>query len=532
MLFRLFEKKIRQAERLLRERQLEARDGVSCPLTPELSGVLAVDLANIKGLVGTSGDIRITEFSFGENGEIKAAILFVDGLVNQDVLINSIMLPLKAYRGQDMTLPEQAVDVVDFIKEEILCSTDITEEKSPRKLIHSFISGDTVLVVNGFKKGLIISSKGWDKRGVSEPQTEAVVRGPREGFTESFRTNTALIRRRIKTPALRIEHMIIGEKTFTSVAVCYIEGVADDNVVKDLRERLSRINIDAVLDSGYIEQLVEDSPLSVFATVNYTEKPDVAVARMLEGRVGIIVDGSPFVLTVPMLFIESFQTAEDYYIRPLFASVTRILRYIAFLIAIFAPAIYIALTTFHQELIPTTLLFTIANAKEGTPFSAFVEALIMVFSFEILREAGLRLPRPVGQAISIVGALVMGEASVSAGLVGAPMVITIAITAVAGFVVPNQSDAASILRLVSMAFAAMLGGYGIALVFLGIMIHLATLKSFGTVYFDGLSPGTNIQDSLVRAPLWAMIRRPEAIAKNDITRTEPVLPPEKKGGGQ
>jgi spore germination protein KA len=206
--------------------------------------------------------------------------------------------------------------------------------------------------------------------------------------------------------------------------------------------------------------------------------------RILEGHVAIVSDGSPFVLTAPMLFIESFQTSEDYYVRTITASMSRILRFLAFTLTVFAPALYIALTTFHQELIPITLLYTIADAREGTPFPAFFEALVLIFAFELMREAGVRLPRPVGQAISIVGALIMGEASVSAGIVGAPMVITIAVTAVAGFIVPRQSDAVSILRLIAMVFASALGGFGIAMVFLAILMHLAKLQSFGVPYFE------------------------------------------------
>jgi spore germination protein KA len=322
-----------------------------------------------------------------------------------------------------------------------------------------------------------------------------------------------------------MDHLTIGEKTDTNVCLAYVEGVADPGIVETAKARLKSINTDAIIDSGYIEQYIEDHPFSIFSTIGYSEKPDVVASRILEGRVAIISDGSPFVLTAPMLFIESFQSSEDYYIRPFYASMIRILRYLAFFITVAAPAIFVALTTFHQELIPTTLLFTIAAAREGTPFPAFLEALILVLSFEILREAGVRLPRPVGQAISIVGALIMGEAAVSAGIVGAPMVIIIALTAVAGFAVPEQNDSASIMRLILLILGSMLGGFGIAIGFLGILIHLASLKSFGIPYCVSLTFNHNMQDSYVRMPLWSMSKRPKGIANHDIVRNNMQIPP-------
>jgi len=353
---------------------------------------------------------------------------------------------------------------------------------------------------------------------VSEPQSEQVIRGPREGFTENFRTNTALVRRRIKHPNLRMEHMKIGKKTATNLCLCYIKDIAHPEVLRQLRERLSTIDTDSILDAGYIEQYIEDAPLSLFSTVNYTEKPDVLAGKILEGRVGILVEGSPFALTVPFLFIESFQTAEDYYVRPFYASIARLMRFLAFAISLFALPVFIALTNFHQELIPTRLLFTIARAREGTPFPSFLEAIIMVYAFEVLREAGLRLPQPVGQAISIVGALIMGDAAVAAGLVGAPVVIVVALTAVAGFVVPSQVDSLAMLRTVLILLTATLGGFGLAVGFLGILLHLATLRSFGAPYFASVLPSSDQQDSFIRAPLPLMFRRPRNIAWADVFR--------------
>lgn len=486
---------------------------------------LGANLEVLRKDLGTSKDIIFREFRYGENSEYKAALIYVDGLVNSDAIVQSIMHPMmlshRLTEYQESTMSR----TLDGVRQTLLCSGEVSETQTMGGVIDGCLNGDTVLLAEGFDKALVIGTKGWEKRNVAEPESESVVRGPRECFTENFRTNTALLRRRIKTSRLRMEHMVIGEKSATNVCVAYIDGVADPHVVDTVKARLNNIVTDSVLDSGYLEQAIEDRPFSIFPTIGYTEKPDVAAAKMLEGRVAIVSDGSPFVLTAPMVFVESFQTAEDYYVRPLYASLIRLMRYMAFFLTVFAPAMYIAFTTFHQELIPTTLLFTIAAAREGTPFPALVEALVMVLSFEVLREAGLRLPRPVGQAISIVGALIMGDAAVSAGLVGAPMVITVAITAVAGFILPSQNESVTVLRLLMMFLGAAWGGYGITLGFLAILVHLASLRSFGVEYGGWLAFTQNMQDSYIRMPLWSMRNRPAKIARHDVTRRVPQKPP-------
>lgn len=492
----------------------------------QLQKELETNLTNFKKCIGDSADVKTHQFSFGPNNEYKGALFFIDGLVNGDRISETIVKPLIFGKIEDSLLQP---DSMVAVRQSMLLSPDAQESNDFVELVNGCLSGDTVLLIDGIAEGLIISTRGWEKRGISEPQSESVIRGPREGFTESLRTNTALIRRKIKSPDLRMESFVLGERTKTDVCIVYLKGVADPEVIETLRYRLDSIDLDSVLDSGSVEQYIEDKPFSIFATIAYTEKPDVGAANILEGRVGILVDGSPSMLTVPMLFVESFQTSEDYYIRTIYASVLRMLRYLAFFFAVFAPAIYIALTTFHQELIPTTLLITIAQAREGTPFNAVLEAYILILAFEILREAGLRLPRPVGQAVSIVGALIMGDAAVSAGIVGAPMVITVALTSVAGFVVPAQSDAISIMRVIMTGLGAFLGGYGLAIGFLAMCVHLATLHSFGVPYLSGIAPAQlqSAKDVFIRAPLWSMLRRPQDIARHDMVRRKFMIPPAK-----
>ncbi len=490
---------------------------------PEINPSLDAALSDMKRILGDDSDLVVHRFHFGPGNGYEGALFYYDGLINQDIVIDAILRPLQGWHAPDPAPQKEALS--ETIDLDVLRTGDIKRVEVPFALASSCLSGDVCILFEGCQQALVVSARGWDKRSVTEPQSETVVRGPREGFTENLRTNTALIRRKIKSGRLRSELMTIGEKTMTAITIMYLDGVADPNVISKVKYRLKRLKVDSILESGYIEAYIGDAPLSPFSTIGYSEKPDVVAAKVLEGRVAIVVDGTPFVLTVPMLLVESFQTAEDYYQRTFYASTIRILRYIAYFLAVFAPSIYIALTTFHQELIPTTLLFTIANAREGTPFPVYMEALIMVFAFEILREGGIRLPRPVGQAISIVGALIMGDAAVSAGIVGAPVVITVAITAVAGFLVPSQSDSASILRFIMMLAAAFMGLYGVAFAFLAVMIHLSTLDSFGVPYFDGFAWTRNLQDSIIRMPLWSMVKRPKGIAEGDIKRRRFFFPP-------
>ena len=347
-----------------------------------------------------------------------------------------------------------------------------------------------------------------------------MVRGPREGFTENLRTNTAMLRRKIRNSSLKIHSLEIGRRTRTRVDILYLEGITNPTLVEEIKRRLEKIDTDELLTAGYLEQYIEDAPFSAFQTIWSSEKPDAIAGKLLEGRAAIAVDGTPFVMSVPMLFVENFQTSEDYTIRSYYATVLRILRMAAFFISMFAPALYVALTTYHQELIPTALLFTMAAASEGVPFPAAVEAGIMMFTFEVLKEAGIRMPRPIGQAVSIVGALVMGQSAVQAGLVGAPVVIVIAITAVSGFVIPFASDATSLLRWVMLLLAATMGIFGITLGAIATLIHLTALKSFGANYLAPFAPfqAADQKDAAVRAPLWLMRTRPQALNPQDLKR--------------
>ena len=503
--------------------------GAESPSEPEdlLGDKLAFNLAALSKCLGNSPDVIIREFSIGSKEEFKGAIIYIDGLVDKAQIDRDILAPLMVdTRKIEAEVSNQAV--LSLIQNKLLPIGEVNTKITVSAVIESVLAGDTALLIDGATEALVLSTVGWEKRAIEEPASEVVVRGPREGFTETLRTNTALLRRKIRNSNLTFEVMSIGKQTMTDVCIAYIKGVADDSLIGEIKRRLTRIKTDSILESGYIEEFIEDAPFSVFPTVGRSERPDAVAGKILEGRAAILVAGTPFVLTVPMLFIETFQSPEDYYARAYYGSLVRWIRYIAFGLSLLMPAIYVALMAFHQELIPTPLLVTLAAAREGLPFPVVFEALGMGLLFEILREAGIRLPRPVGQAVSIVGALVIGQAVVTAGLVGAPMVIVVASTAIASFVIPTLSDLTALLRIILTILAGMFGAFGIIIGLLALLIHLASLRSFGTPYLAPVVPffGSDLKDVIVRAPWWAMLLRPHNMGGDDPERQEFLLRPE------
>lgn len=505
-----------------------------------LSASLDDNIRMLKQIFSDCSDVTFREFYIGTPAKIKGLIIFIEGLAEKNLLNDSLM------KSMMFELPNLPVakemntgNAFTVIKERLLPFAEAAETEDMMEMIQLVLAGDAAFLIDGSAKALMPCTKGWDKRAVTEPETETVVRGPREGFTESLRTNTVLIRRRIKSTRLKMENMQIGVLTKTDVNIVWIEGIADSKVVQEVRNRLGRINTDSILESGYVEEFIEDAPFSVFPLVNYTERPDRVAAALLEGRVAIITDTTPMVLMVPVTFTDFLQSSEDYYLKYIFASVLRLLRLVTLNIALLLPAFYVAIVTYHQELLPTPLLISIASAREGVPFPAFVEALLMETTFEVLREAGVRLPRPVGQAVSIVGALVIGEAAVTAGLVSPAMVIVVALTAIASFTIPAYSGsfAVRLLRFPIMVAAAALGLFGIMAALLAILIHLCSLRSFGVPYLSPIAPTSwrDLKDIIVRAPWWKMFTRPRLIGYVEPARQNygqrPKPPQQSRGAG-
>ncbi|MET3546301.1 spore germination protein KA [Paenibacillus favisporus] len=418
--------------------------------------------------------------------------------------------------------PEKDERFLRLFKEKALAVGEIYEISEWSKLYIHLMSGDTILFIDRIGIAVIASTKGGERRSVSEPESQTVIRGPREGFTESIRTNTALLRRKIKSPNLWLEEMQLGRVTQTDVGIMYIHGIVDEKNVDEVRKRLSVIDIDGVLESGYIEELIENTNKTIFPTIYHSERPDVIAASLLEGRIAILVDGTPFVLLLPTTFNMFFQASEDYYNRFDVGSLIRVLRFSSFLIGLLLPSFYVAIIGFHQEMIPTSWLLKLAVQREGVPFPAFVEAFIMETVFEILREAGVRMPRSVGNTISIVGGLVLGQAAVEAGIVSPVVVIVVSLTAIASFVSPayNIGIAARMLRFIMLIAASLFGIYGIACTLLMMVLHLCSLKSLNVPYMTPYSPIilSELKDSMIRAPQDHMKKRPKLISRNDTVR--------------
>jgi spore germination protein KA len=342
-------------------------------------------------------------------------------------------------------------------------------------------------------------------RSIEEPPSEPVIRGPREGFVERQQLNVGLLRNYIVTPNLKLEDFTVGRLTQTNVLLAYIEGLADTAVIERIRKKITGIKVEGVLESGYIEELIRDDPFPLFPVVLVTERPDAVAGALLEGRAAILVDNTPFVMVVPITFWSGLQASEDYYLRYPIATFARWIRFIFLLVAVFAPSFFVAVTSFHQEMIPTSLLLSIASAREPVPLPIMIEALIMEIIFEALREAGVRLPKPIGQTVSIVGALVLGQAAVQAGLISTPILIVVSTTGIAAFLIPRftYANGVRLLRFPMILLAGSLGLYGIALGFLAVLLRLVHLKSFGVPYFAPLAPFSlrALKDVVVRAPI-------------------------------
>lgn len=377
----------------------------------------------------------------------------------------------------------------------------------------SILGGDAVVIVDGTDGYLICSVKKWDKRAIAEPPTSTVMRGPREGFIEDVKTNLSLIERRLKSPSLAVEKMTIGRLSQTTVALVYLADVAAPEVVNAVRDKLAKIDIDALTDSHYIQPYLEERPFSIFHQTGVTEKPDIVTAKLLEGRVAIVVDGSPMVVTVPFMVIEDYQSSEDYYERPSLSTFLRILRLVSIFFAVLLPGFYVALQEYHYSMIPLRFLITVMTAVNGIPLPPLLEIMFVILLFEVIREASVRMPRAVGMAMSIVGALVLGETAVKAGIISSPAVMITALSSIALYVAPNQEGTLTLLRVAFTALGGLGGMYFMLVGMLYLVLYLCSMGGFGTPYLAPLAPFVpgDLKDSFYRASLLRMNERPKSI---------------------
>lgn len=515
-------------EQLLADK--EKQDSSEQPQSKEtIKRSLHENLKKIREAFGNSSDIVTREIRIGRQGEIRVGIIYTDGLINSEANHNFVMESLMfELRRNEVDLKDLAgLTLLNYIKEMVLTVGSIEDVHDFNVITNAVLSGKVVLLFDGYEQGFAVEMKGGKERGVQETTTETTIRGPREGFTENLRVNTSLIRRKIKDHRLWIESKKVGKVTKTVVSIMYIKGIVREEVVQEVRSRIEQIDIDGILESGYIEELIQDDSYTPFPTIYNTERPDIVAGHLLEGRVAILVDGTPFVLTVPSIFVQFLQSPEDYYQRSDISSLIRLLRFFGFFTALLAPSLYVAITTFHQEMLPTQLLISLAAQREGVPFPAFIEAFLMEIMLEILREAGLRMPRAIGQAVSIVGTLVVGTAAVDAGIVSAAMVIVVAFTAISSFMVSSYDLAITvrILRFVFMGLAASFGLFGIILGLVALVLHLSSLRSFGVPYLSPMAPFAlaDQKDVFVRLPRRLLIFRPRLFSSQQNTKREKSL---------
>lgn len=438
-----------------------------------------------------ANDLVFREFKLGGPDGVQMFLFYIDGMADRNLINNFVLEPLMIdSRIVKPSLEEIKNRISTATKMSALTVTDIKEVEKMEDVFLNVMSGETALFMDGFEKAIIIATRSWPARGPGDPMSETIIRGPRDGFTETMRFNTALVRRRIRDTNLKIKQMQVGVRSKTDIALVYIDDIVNKSLVEEIEKKLKKISIDAVLESGYIEQFIENKSLTVFPQMQATERPDVVAGRIYEGRVAILVDNTPFALIIPTGLNAFLQSPEDYYTRPTIATFLRYIRFMSLILSLVAPALYIALISFNPAIIPAKLLISIAASREGVPFPAFIEAFIMELTFELLREAGVRLPRAIGSTIGIVGGLVIGQAAVSAGVVSPIMVIIVAVTAIASFAIPNYEVAAGfrLIRFVLMIMASIYGLYGVILGLIGTLIHLVNLKSFGVPYLVPFAP--------------------------------------------
>ena len=473
-----------------------------------IKGILMDDLVQLRTLFGVSADLTIRRLTVCG---YSAAVVSIEGMVDRHIMANAVILPMTGLSGEGQP-PEQ---LMSRIRDEVLGFTDLLQVTTMEELTNLITSGFAAVLMDGVPFAVLGGLQAFMIRGINEPSTEVTVRGSREGFTEAIRVNMSMIRRRMKTPELTFEMLSVGDSSQTAVCLCYMRDRVSASLLNDVRAHLQDCPLDVVLESGYIQPFLENRQRSLFASVDTTERPDTLCGKIAEGRIGVMVDGTPFVLVVPYLFVEHFQSMDDYTQNPIYASFIRIVKYVAFFISILLPGLYVAVGTHHPEMFPPTLLMTFLNSDHSTPFPLVFEAILIHFLFEIMREAGLRFPKSVGHAVSIVGALVIGESAVRAGIIGAPMVIIVALTTLSSFVLPTLYGPITILRFIFIVLGGVLGLYGVVLGTVLFLCSICAMNVDSIPYLAPISPFSlkAMRDVFIRAD-WRILGRRRFLVQN------------------
>lgn len=462
----------------------------------------------ISGKFATPNNVVTHEFKCGK----KSGALIVHPDLSDAATARAAIFALENCAKRLSSLED--FDRYALLEYEITISSDIDD------CVNKLLNGDMLLCIESDDRYAVINARKYTTRGITEPPTETVMRGPREGFIEDLRTNLSLLERRLKTPDLAIERLEVGRRSKTNVAMCYLSSVASPKVIKKLKNRLEKIDIDGIVDSSFLVPYIEENPLSLFNQTGLSEKPDIIAAKLLEGRVALFVDGSPMVITVPFVMVEEFQSGEDYYQRSTYGTFVRLLRYLGLVLALLLPGMYVALQNFHYQLIPVRFMITLITAIKGLPLSPLAETMFVLLLFEIIREASVRMPRAVGMAMSIVGALVLGETAVNAGLISSPAVMVTALSSIALFTVPSMLGSMSVLRLIFTLVGGLCGLFGLILSVMFTVHYICSLNAYDAPYLAPFAPlvYSDFKDAIERGPLPAMKKRPRSIPNENPTR--------------
>jgi spore germination protein KA len=465
---------------------------------------------NLERLLGKNLDICFKKIYVGLNKTIRITIVYIEGLTEKEHLSNFIIKPL--LEGPDFRHAEKEKEVITLIESGSLYFPLGNKLKDIDSAVSSLFKGNVLLVFDEESVSFSFEVQGFEKRAITEPSSENVIKGPKDTFVEDLMTNISTVRRRIASPDLIIEKAIVGQQTQTTIALIYHKGIASKDIVDDIRKRIDSIRIDGVLATAYIEEYMINKKYSPFPQILFTERPDKFSSNILEGRIGIIIDGFPTALILPATLVTLMQAPEDYSSNFLVSSQIRFLRYLLIIVTLFLPGFYIAVTSFHHEMLPTVLILSVKIAKEGVPFPTFIETIGLLIAFEILVEAGIRLPKSIGQALSIVGAVVVGQAAAQAKLSSPAVVVLISVTAISNFVLPNQdlSNAIRLWRLIIAILSSIAGLFGMCIGGLLLLYHLCSIENYGVPYLSPFVSSTNpqFQDTFIRSPVRFMKKRP------------------------
>jgi len=487
----------------------------------DLTDSLEHNLSVFEKVLGSNMDMMIRKFQIQvRKRTICCGIIYLDS----SSLKSDINEILKALMLESDLSKQTGSSVKEIVVAQCIPYAGVTMKKGALEAANWLLSGNSLLFLDGCDEAIGLSTQAFKERGIEQPQTEQVIQGSREGFIESIGTNVSLLRKRIRSTDMRVRLIQLGRETSTNIVYCYIEGIVNEDLVKEVEKRLQLVDTDSIYGSGYLEQFIEDNHFSPFPQIQNTERPDKAAAAMLEGRVVIIVDGSPFALIVPAIFSQFYQATEDYDTRFLMASMTRCIRLVSLLFSLIFPSIYVSLISFNPEMIPTKFAVAVAGGRAGVPFPSIAEVFGLEMVMEILREATVRLPQQVGGALSIVGVLVIGQSAVQAGFVSPITVIIVALTTIGSFATPayNAAIALRMLRFPIMLIAGMFGLYGVMVGLIVISNHLLSLESFGVPYLSPVIPSSlsGIKDTAIRMPVWSMKKRPKQLQTGDDKRVD------------